>query len=187
MPEAIWQEGLNLQSGEVLGVEMQIKGQVCPFRGDRKSPKRRDLALCKEVVMPWSLPFRGPGPVPVGDAQKAALIEENQVGPKFWGFFLSVATSPASSSRWPPHPSLPPDAGACDNSSPSCSAASAPGRDGSAQQNGFRLLWPPALRSTDRCGSRPPGGLSDASAPTCFSGQGRTGTADPEGVWLAAL
>ena len=166
---------------------MQIEGQVFPFRGYCKGTNSRDLALFKEVVMHRSLPFRGPGPLQVGDEQKAALVEENQVGTKSLGFFLSMATDTASSSRWPPHPSSHLDAVASDNSSPSCSAASTHGRDGRAQQNGLRLLWPPALRSTDRSGSRPPGGLSAASAPTCFSGQGITGKAALEWVWLAAL
>lgn len=40
----------------------------------------------------------------VRDHEKSALVEEDEMGTKFCGFFLSGATRPPSSARWLPHP-----------------------------------------------------------------------------------
>jgi hypothetical protein len=186
MPEERLQESLDLQPGEVLCVELQVKGQVFPLGGYRKGTNGRNLASFKDEMMVRGLPYGGPGAGKVGDEQKAAFIEKNQVGTKFLGFFLSVAIYTASSVRWPPHPASHRDALAADNSSPGWSAASTHGRDGRARRTGARSVWRRALKSIGHSGSRPPGVLAGAGARACFSGRGITGKADPGSVGIAA-
>jgi len=73
------------------------------FRGHGKRTNGRALISLIGVVMQRGLPFRSPRPLQIRNEQKAAFIEENQMGATCPGFFLSTATWSVASSLSPFH------------------------------------------------------------------------------------
>jgi hypothetical protein len=99
------------------------------------------------------LTSRGPSPDQFRDQQKATLIEENQVGTKSLGFFLSSAIGTASNAQSLAHRVVWIGLLASGNSTPCPPTASTHDPDDSSPGNAARLLQLPASRSRDQLSS----------------------------------
>lgn len=84
-------------------------------------------------------PLGGPCSSQIRNEQKAAFIEENQMGAKCLGFFLSAATYSVSSSLFPFHPFAKPVAQVSGNSIPGLLIFSKPGK-GDSEYGSVSLL-----------------------------------------------
>src|SRR5712691_9498182 len=104
MLEQITEKVFDIQAIDVFSMEPEVESQMPSFRGNCKRPNGRDLISLIGVVMQRCFSFRSPRPLQIRNEQKAAFIEENQMGAKFLGFFLSAATYRVSSSLFPFHP-----------------------------------------------------------------------------------
>jgi len=154
MLEQFAQKCFHIKPIEVPLVKLQIERQMFSFRRDAERANGRNLVSLQRVVMHRGLTSRGPSPDQIQDQQKATLIEENQVGAKSLGFFLSSATCTASNAQWLAHRVVWIGLLASGNSIPCPPTASTHDQDDSSPGNAARLLPLPASRSTDRLGSR---------------------------------
>src|SRR5437763_16262151 len=89
MFEQLTQKCFHIKPIEVPLVKLQIERQMFSFRRDAERANGRNLVSLQRVVMHRGLTSRGPSPDQIRDQQKATLIEDNQVGAKSLGFFLS--------------------------------------------------------------------------------------------------
>ncbi len=103
MLEQITEKVFDIQAIDVFSMEPEVESQMPSFRGNCKRPNGRDLISLIGVVMQRCFSFRSPRPLQIRNEQKAAFIEENQMGAKFLGFFLSAATCSVASSLSPFH------------------------------------------------------------------------------------
>ena len=124
MSKEVSKETKHLQACEVFGVELDIQGHSPSFGRYGKGIDGRDTILPVEMVRQGCVALGCPGPFEIRDKQEATFIEENQMGPKFLGFFLSGAICSSSTVRWPPRPSVGPDALASGSSNPDSLEAS---------------------------------------------------------------
>lgn len=93
------QERGHMHGLEVVLPETGIQSDVPADRADREGGQGRDAVVLVAVGNPWSLTLRAPRPSARRNEQKAALIQEGQMGPKFSRLFLYAATCIASSVR----------------------------------------------------------------------------------------
>lgn len=185
MSKEVSKETKHLQAREVFGVEPDIQSHSPSFGRYPKGIDGGDTILPVEMAKQGCVAFRCPCAFEIRDKQEAAFIEENQMGPKFLGFFLSGAICSSSSVRWSPGPSVRPDALVSGSSNPDSSEVSRHGRDDTGHRNVSRSTWRCAQESTGLCCNRLPGGLSKATSPVSFSGTLRALEDDP--VWGQAL
>lgn len=179
MLEQAFKESPDIQTVEIARAKSQIKGQTPSFRGHRESTDGRNSVLLIKMVKERSLTFRPPGTADVGNKQESRFIEKDQMGPKFFGFFLYEASGNASNGQFLLRPFARLDARVSDNSSLCWPGASRRGKDDIEPQTLGRLLWQPALRSISLSDNQRPGVPSGAPLPI---GPSETSTA-----WLDVL
>src|SRR5262245_39463742 len=102
------------------------------------------------------LALRRPGPTTRGDEQKAAFVEEREMGAKSSDLFLWLATGSASSGRSPVRRAGGHGVPVPDNSTASSATPSTRARGDSVLGTPARSPWPCASRSRARSGSHTP-------------------------------
>ena len=106
------------RSDILVAMESGVEGDAPPAWRNADGGDGRNLGPASSATQARSLSPGSPGAKDVGDEQKAALIEEYQMGAKFFGFFLYGAKYTASSGRWPSHHAPAPAFPVFDSSSP---------------------------------------------------------------------
>src|SRR5919198_4170350 len=86
MLEQIAEGSFNVQTLDISFIELQVEGQMLPLGRNRKRIEGGNFTSPIRVVMHRCFSFWCPSSAQVGNEQKAAFIEENQVGTKFFGF-----------------------------------------------------------------------------------------------------
>jgi len=87
--EQIFEEGSDIQASEIACVKPDVKGQAPSLRRYRQGIDRGNPVLLVQIIQEGCLPLRGSGAGNVGNKQKARFIEKDQMGSKFFGFFMS--------------------------------------------------------------------------------------------------
>jgi len=87
MLEEAFKESTDIQTCEIASAKPKIKGQASSFGGHRKTTEGRNSVLLIEMVKERRLPLGGPGTSDIRNKQKPGFIEEDQMGPKSFGFF----------------------------------------------------------------------------------------------------
>lgn len=96
------QEFDDLHPRDVLGVKADAKPHALALGRDRDGRNSGNLIAAVAVAQQRGFADGRPGSTDAGDKQEAAFIEEGEMGPKFFGFFLYAATYSASNARWLP-------------------------------------------------------------------------------------
>jgi hypothetical protein len=135
---------------EVARLPAQVQAQVLALRGDGEGGPRRDAVMLIVVGDDRRVSGRSPGAPAGGYEQKAALIQDGQMGAQPLAVFLWRATGSASNGRSPARRGGWPGAQAPDNSSPCRARSSRRAPDGSARQSGRESPPQYASRSTAR-------------------------------------
>ena len=126
--QEVTEEGLDSKAGEIMGPTPEVECHS-PSRGrHRQATADRQTVVAVAVREARPLALGRPGPAPIRDEQKPALIDEHEMGPTSSGVFLTAASPPASSARWPPRRARRRDARASGSSSPTPSAPSSHAR-----------------------------------------------------------
>src|SRR3989338_3132197 len=102
MPKQIAQESHDLHTRDVGAVEAEIKAKSYPAGRDGDSGDGGDPITPVAVSEDRGLSDRRPGLAHVRNEEKAAFVEEGEMGPKSLGFFLYAATCISSTRRWLP-------------------------------------------------------------------------------------
>jgi len=147
------QEGPDVEAGEIVGATAEIEGQPPPLGRHRHPTADREAVMAVAVAQTGRLAFRRPGPAHGGDQQKAALIDEDEMGATSCGVFLSAASRAASTGRWRPRPVPRRGARASGNSSRGRSAPSRRGWGDSESRTLGESLRRSARASRHRSGS----------------------------------
>jgi len=84
---------------EIILLKANVQTHVLALHRNAERRQRRDFVVLIAVANDGRLALTSPGATPRGNEQKAAFIEENEVGTKFSGFFLYLATCSASNVR----------------------------------------------------------------------------------------
>src|SRR6266540_1448305 len=119
---------------EVMRLKADVQVHVLALRRDGEDSQRRDPIRLVVVRDDGCMPHGRPGPTMGRDKQKAALIQEREMGAKSLCFFLSRAMCSASSAPWPGRRAGSPGVRAPDTSNPSDARASRGARGDSAPQ-----------------------------------------------------
>jgi len=167
----------------LIGIKPGIQGNVSSFWRNTEGRDRRNLAPVACTAQDRGLAFRRPGPAHIGNQQKSALIQKDQMGAKPFGLFLYGASGSASSARWPLRPAPGPASLASDNSSPGLLRPAKHDGDDSKSRIVARSLPPPGAGSkapSDSQSLKPP---SKVSGSTLFSGVPRAWGVFPERAW----
>jgi len=90
----------DIPVSEVMRTKLHVEPNVPVLRRNAEGANGGDPVLLEPVIKMRRLPFGCPCTSHIGDEQKAALIEENQMGAKFCGFFLCEAIRCASNEGW---------------------------------------------------------------------------------------
>ena len=135
MPEKVAQEPDNLHAGDVDRVETKVQPEMLPRWGHGDTGDDGDAIPSIAVFEQRGLSDRRPGLADVRDEEEAAFVEEDEMGPKSLGCFLSAAARVSSSARWRSRPVAAPAAPASDTSSPSPASLATHGLDDSVSQN----------------------------------------------------
>jgi hypothetical protein len=153
------------------GMESGVERQAPPTRRYRKGRDGRYLLPVAGAAQNRGLPLRSPGPTNVGNEEKAALVEKDEMGPQSFGLFLYAATGNASNARWLSRPSPWPWSWASGRTSPGRAKASRHGRGDSALQSaagspprfgpGSRGPW--RIRRPRRCARESAGAFASES------------------------
>jgi len=130
------------------------------------------------------LSFRGPGTGNIGNKQKAAFIQEYEVGAKYFGVFLYAATGNASNERFLPRFFGARGALASGSSNPFLLKFSRHGWDDSGRQNVFLFVRRCALKSRGLFDNQRPMAPLKESLPVFSSGCQRVSPGVPE--WTSA-
>jgi hypothetical protein len=157
---------------------------MLPLGRNRKRTEGGNFTSPIRVVMHRCFSFWCPSSAQVGNEQKAAFIEENQVGIKFFGFFLYEATWSASIFGLLPHPFARLSALAFDNSIPSSSLFSKHGQDDTLPQTAFLLLQQYASESISQW-NNPPSKVPSTGSSQAFSAGLLSGVRGVQGwAWI---
>ena len=129
----------NLQARDIGLVKPDVESQLFEGRRDGDSRNGRNLVPLVTVPENRRLSDRRPGFSHVGNEEKAAFVQKNQVSLKPLRFFLSVARSHASSGKWLSRPAGWLVSPASASSIPDLLGESAKhGQDDSVSRNGLR-------------------------------------------------
>jgi len=187
MFEQAFKESTDIQTCEIACAKPKIKGQAPSFGGHRKTTEGRNSVLLIEMVKERGLPLGCPGTSDIRNKQKPGFIEEDQMGPKSFGFFLYGASGNASNGQSLLRSFAMLDARVSDNSIPSLIEASRRGRGDIEPQTPGRSLWLSGSKSIGLSDNRRPGDPSGATLPIGSSGTW-TAWEDAQGwAWGAAL
>ena len=90
------EEARDLRAGDVgVGVEGKVKSYACSDGSQGQSGDHRNFLIrAGLLIKDGGLPARGPGAPEQGSHQKAAFVNEDQVGVQLAGFFLRRGHSP---------------------------------------------------------------------------------------------
>ena len=116
-------------------METTVQPEMLPGWGHGDTGDDGDAIPSIAVFEQRGLSDRRPRLADVRDEEEAAFVEEDEMGPKSLGFFLSAATRVSSSARWRARPVAAPAAPASDTSSPSPASPATHGLDDSVSQN----------------------------------------------------
>jgi hypothetical protein len=160
------QELNHFHSGNVLREKLEM--QTDPFANRRYRDCRdgRNSIASVAVLEDGSLAAQRPCPSHVGNDQKPAFVEEDQMRPTSHGVFLYVANLRVSNERSLFRRAEWRGVRASDNLTPSRSKSSRHGRDGSERHNVEKFVLPLVVTSTFRWRNRRswlPSGSNDAS------------------------
>src|SRR5256885_7952232 len=139
MFEKISEKIFDVQTIDISFIELQVESQMLMLGRNRDCTNGGNFISLIRVVVQRCLSFRCPTPAQIGNEQKAAFIEENQVGTKFFGFFLSEAICNASIFGLLPHPFAKLGSLAFDNSIPKPSLFSRHDKDDNLLEIAFLL------------------------------------------------
>lgn len=99
VPEQVLEERADVEASEIAGATAEIERQAPPLGRHRHPAADREAVVPVAVPQIRRLPSGRPGPAHVGDEQKTALIDEDEMGATSSGVFLSGAIPHASSAR----------------------------------------------------------------------------------------
>jgi len=99
MFEQFFKERTDIETVKVPRPKPEIESQAFPFRGYRQSTDGGNPVLFVEVIEDRGLSFGSPSATDVWNEQEARLIDEHQMGPKSFGFFLYGATDKPSNAQ----------------------------------------------------------------------------------------
>jgi hypothetical protein len=99
MFKQLFKERTNIQTVKIPRPEPEVERQAFPFRRYHQCIDGGNPVLFVEVIEDRGLSFRSPGATNVWDEQEARLIDEDQTGPKSFGFFLYGATGKLSNGQ----------------------------------------------------------------------------------------
>lgn len=186
MPEEVAQKGNDLHPRDVDGMEAKVKSEPLSRRGDRDGGNGRDPVPAVAVSEDGGTADRRPGLAHIRNEEKAAFVEEYEMGPKSLGFFLSPATDASSSVGWPPRLSVWPGAPASARSIRDPSSSATHGRGDTELRNVSRSAWRSVAGSTDPWYIPPPQRLAPGSRGACVSETGIPGAVGQASVWAEA-
>ena len=92
MFEQFFKERTDIQTVKIPRPKPEIKSQAFPFWRHRQSTDGGNPVLFVEVIEDRGVSFGSPSATNVWNEQEARLIDEDQMGPKSFGFFLYGAT-----------------------------------------------------------------------------------------------
>lgn len=156
-------------SSEGALVELDVKCHPFALGRDGHRVKGVDASLFVAHRAVGSLPLRSPSAFKVGNEQKAAFVQKNQVRAKLRGLFLYAANDTVSTAQSRPRRADMSVVRVSDNSSPSCVRDAIGHGGGSEHEILSRLPWQCASTSTIRSGIRrlaPRGVTPGPSAPS---------------------
>lgn len=175
------------RSDILVAVESGVEGDAPSARRNTDSRDGRNLGPASGATEVRSLSPGSPSPDDVGDEQEAALIEEYQMGAKFFGFFLYGANDTSSSGRWPSHHAPAPVFPAFDSSNPKSSENATDGSGGSRSRTAFRPSPPRGASSKGPWNSRTYRLHAGESRSSSVSAGDSTSEVGPTLVWLSTL
>ena len=148
MPQKVAQESDDLYAGDVYRVETKVQPETLSGWGHGDTGDNGNTIPSIAVFEKRGISDRRPGPADVRDEEESAFVEEDEMGPKFSGFFLYAANRVSSSARWLSRPVAEPAAPASDKSSPSPASPATHGLNDSVSRNVSRSAWLCAAGST---------------------------------------
>ena len=99
MFEQFFKERTDIQTVKIPRPKPEIKSQVFPLWRHRQSTDGGNPVLFVEVIEDRGVSFGSPSATNVWNEQEARLIDEDQMGPKSFGFFLYGATDKPSNAQ----------------------------------------------------------------------------------------
>jgi hypothetical protein len=99
MPQECAEEGGDLDGLEVTRLNVDVEAHMLTLWRHGERRQRREPVMLVVVRDDGRVPRWRPGATAGGHEQKATLIQEDEVGPKSSGFFVSPATCSASNAR----------------------------------------------------------------------------------------
>ncbi len=187
MPEQVPKERADVETREIAGAASKIEREPLAPGRDREPAADGEPIVAVAVAQTGGLALGCPGPTDVGDEQKAALIDEHEMGATSSGVFLSGANPRASTGRCAPRRARRRGARASGNSTPAPSAPSRRERGDTESQTPLRSARRFDPASTDPWCSRPGAAPASAGRPAGASGCPTTRAVVPASAWLAAL
>lgn len=170
----LFKERTNIQTVKIPLPKPEVERQALPFRRYHQGIDGGNPVLFIEVIEDRGLSLRSPGATNVWDEQEARLIDEDQSGPKFFGFFLYGATGKLSNAQSLSRFFVEPGALASGNSIPSLEAAATHDWDDTGCQSVCESFERSVSESTGRSETLQPADPSRGPPLICFS---RFGTA----------
>lgn len=186
MPQEMAQETNDLHAGDVGCVETEVKPKTFARGRHGDGGDGRYAVPPIAVSEDGGLTDRRPGLADVGNEEEPAFVEEDEMGPKFSGFFLYAATRLASSGRWPPRPFAGPGAPVFATSIPSSASPATHGPGGSGSRTVVRSVWLCDAGSIAGLRILPPGDLVPATVAACASGAATAAVDARASVWAGA-
>ena len=155
MFEQLPQESDDLKGADVfIAVKSRVEREALSSGRYAKGRDGRNLGPVSGATQNWSLSPGSPCPGNIRDQEESTLVEERQMGSKFFGFFLYAASRNVSTSRWPlrffPEPSF----RAFGSSSPNHLEFATNDSSDSRSQSAVRSPLLHGAASTDRSNSR---------------------------------
>jgi hypothetical protein len=100
VPQKVTQEPDDLHPRNIGAVETEVKSKALARWGDGNGGDGRNPLSRIAVSEDRGMADRRPGLAHVRDEEESAFVEEDEMGPKSSGFFLTRATAASSSVRW---------------------------------------------------------------------------------------
>ena len=171
--EELVEEASDLRRLDVLAaIETGVKGHPPLLRRDADGGDGRDLTPTAGAAQAGRLAPGRPRPGHVRDQEEAAFVEEDQMGAKFFGFFLYGANGSASNGRLPSRPFLGLASPAFDSSTPGVSVSSRRWEASNGCRSAPRFVGAPGSASKGPWNTPFSAGSSAGCGPTAaFAGQ----------------
>jgi|MudIll2142460700_1097286.scaffolds.fasta_scaffold223779_1 hypothetical protein len=150
----LFKEGTDIQTVKIPLPKPEVERQTFPFRRYHQGIDGGNPVLFVEVIEDRGLSFRSPGTTNVWDEQEARFIDEDQTGPKSFGFFLYGATDKLSNAQFLPRSFVEPAALVSGNSIPCLEALATHGWGDSGYQSACGWFGRSVSRSKDRFDNR---------------------------------